>query len=163
VPRLISPELADFLETGVSMIAGSRDARMRSETLRTVGVRVSRERDEVTSYFPVATSARMIANLRDNGRVALCFSRPADHRTIQLKGRVLSIEPAADGDRAWVDRYREGFAATLGVIGLPGRITMRLNNWPCHAVRVAVERVFVQTPGPGAGAALPAPASEKRG
>ena len=57
--RLISSELATFLETGVSMIAGSRDARLRPETVRTVGVRVSREADEVTSFLPVATSARI--------------------------------------------------------------------------------------------------------
>jgi hypothetical protein len=154
VARLISSELATFLETGVSMIAGSRDARLRPETVRTVGIRVSREADEVTSFLPVATSARMISDLRDNGRIALCFSRPADHRTILLKGRVLGIELAPDCDRALVDRYREMFAATLGEIGLPGRITLRLDNWPCHAVRVAVEHVFVQTPGPDAGAAL---------
>lgn len=165
--RQISSELADFLETGVSMIAGSRDARLRPETVRAAGIRVHRGSDEVTAFLAVATSARMVSNLRDNGRIALCFSRPADHRTIQLKGRVLAIEEAPQTDRALVDRYREMFAATLGLIGLPGRISMRLNNWPAYAVRVAVENVYVQTPGPNAGAALvpssvEAPAAEAR-
>ncbi len=157
--RRISPELATFLEAGVSMTAGSRDARLRPETVRLLGIRVESEADEVTVFVPAATGARLVSDLRDNGRIALCFARVEDHRTIQLKGRVLAIAEASESDRAVVDRYRELFAAVLATFGLPGRITLRLRNWPCHAVRVAVERVYVQTPGPGAGALLPPPGS----
>jgi hypothetical protein len=46
---------------------------------------------------------------------------------------------------------------SLAFIGMPPRLTLRQDSWPCHAVRLRIESVFLQTPGPGAGAPLAAP------
>ncbi len=156
---MISSELATFLESGISMLVGTRDARLFPDSLRIVGARVGAEGLELTVYIPVATGATAVANLRDNGRIAVCFSRPMDHRTIQIKGRAIEIRDADDADRAVIDRYRAEFAETLAFVGLPSRVTLRMSHWPAHAVRIRVESIFVQTPGPGAGQPL-APNSE---
>jgi hypothetical protein len=116
----------------------------------------------VTVFLPDATGQTTLTNLADNGRVAVCFSRIEDHRSIQLKGQVVAIEPAGPTDRPIVDRYRGEFVKNIAMIGLPPRISLRLNAWPCRAVRFRIESVFVQTPGPGAGAPLEAPAPESR-
>jgi hypothetical protein len=153
-PTLVDPELAEFLESGVSVIFGSRDARFLGEVVRGVGARVLPGGAEVDVFLPVATADRTIANLRDNGRVALCFARIADHVTIQVKGGMLALGSAGEADRAVIDRYRRGLAANLGFVGLPARLGLRIAHWPAHAVRVAVEQLFLATPGPGAGAPL---------
>jgi hypothetical protein len=148
---VISAELKDFIEAGLSMLVGTRDARLVPDSLRPVGARVEKGGREVTVFLPVATSRTSMANLADNGRVALCVSRPADHRTVQFKGRVVASGPASDEDRAVVERHRAGFAQTLAFVGVPPRLTLRISHWPAFAVRFRVDSIFDQTPGPGAG------------
>ncbi|MEZ5990246.1 MAG: pyridoxamine 5'-phosphate oxidase family protein [Planctomycetota bacterium] len=150
----LTPELAGFFESGVSIIVGTRDARLVPDCVRAVGARCDVGSGELRVLVPAATAATSVANLRDNGRVAVCFSRPKDHRTIQVKGRVLAIEDAGPEDRALIDAYRCGLAQELGWVGVPPRITLRIAHWPCHALRIGVEALFVQTPGPGAGELL---------
>ena len=162
MPRTISAELTTFVESGVSIQVGTRDARLFPECIRAYGARVERGRREVTVFVPDATASSTLANLADNGRIAVCFSRIADHRSMQLKGTIVSVTHATPEDRPIVDRYRGEFVQNIAVIGLPPRISLRLNAWPCRAVRFRVESVFVQTPGPGAGAPLEPSAAEER-
>lgn len=151
---MIHPELADYLQSGISILLGTRDAGLVPACARGVGVRVEPGGAEVTLFVPRATGANIVANLEDNGRLAVTFSRPVDHRSIQLKGRVVAIRDATEEERREVEAYRLAYAATLGYIGLPPRLTARVRNWPCHAVRLRVEALFQQTPGPGAGGAV---------
>jgi len=153
--RALSPDLAEFVESGVSIQVGTRDSTLFPEAVRALGARSERGEGEVTVFVPEATGERTLCNVRDNGRIAVCFSRIDDHRTIQLKGLVLSADAAGEADRALVERYRGALAASLAFVGMPPRLTYRLSHWPAWAIRFAVESVFVQTPGPGAGDALP--------
>lgn len=161
---MITAELVQFVQSGVSILVGTRDRDLVPEACRGMGARVRRVREnehEITVFLPEATNARTLANLRDNGRIAVCFSRAHDHRSVQFKGRLVAMEPAVDGDRQTVDAYRGAIAHAWGEVGFPPRITMRVANWPCTAVRFAVESTFVQTPGPGAGERLGAPAGRR--
>jgi hypothetical protein len=151
---VISPDLAAFLESGISILVGTRDARLVPECTRGVGARVEAGGAELTVFVPDAISGPTLANLRDNGRIAVGFSRAQDHRTFQVKGRVVEVAPAGERDRDDVDRYRCAWASLLGEVGMPPRITLRMAHWPAHAVHLRVEAIFVQTPGPGAGSRL---------
>ncbi len=154
----ISEELARFLQSGISVLTGTRDAHNVPDATRGIGVRVEAGGDEATVFLPEATSATAQANLRDNGQVAVCFSRAMDHRSMQVKGELVELRPADERDRAFMERYREELAEEWGFVGLPPSVTYRMNTWPAVAVRFRVTAVFVQTPGPGAGAPLPAQA-----
>lgn len=161
-PKL-SAELARFIEAGVAIQVGTRDTCLFPEAVRGIGARVEHGRSEVTAFVPEATGARTFANVLENGRVALCFSRIEDHRTIQLKGRCVELRPALESERELVDRYRRAFAEALAAVGLPLRLTFRIAHWPCRALRMTVESSFVQTPGPGAGEPLTLdPSARKR-
>ena len=151
---VLSRELAIFVDSGVAIQVGTRDARLVPDAVRGVGVRVEEGGAELTVFLPEATAGRATANLRDNGRIAVCFSRPTDHRTIQVKGRAVAVGEAAASDRPVVERYRPALAQSLAFIGVPFPTAMRMAHWPCHAVRVRIEGVYQQTPGPGAGAPL---------
>lgn len=155
----LSEELVAFVESGVSIQVGTRDSALVPDALRAVGARVTDDRNRLDVYLPDATCAQALANLRDNGRVAVCFSRVEDHRTIQIKGRMLELAPAEEGERGVIDSYRAEFAQKLAFVGLPPRLSFRISSWPCHRVRLAVETIWVQTPGPGAGDPLRAPRS----
>jgi hypothetical protein len=152
----ISPELAEFLESGISVLVGSRDARLLPEVARAFGARIEAGGRELTVFLPVATAERTLANARENGRLAVCFSA-IDHRSYQIKGRLKAVCDAADDDRRSIERYRAALAQVYGSVGMPPRLTYRIRHWPAHAVRLEVETIFLQTPGPGAGVALGQP------
>ena len=148
---MISPDLAEFIEAGVSVQVGTRDARLVPECQRAVGARVEPDREQVTVYVPCGVGERIAADARETGRIAVCFSRIADHHSIQLKGAVSEVRLAQAGERERIGRYLRSLAEVLGSLGLPHAITLRLAHWPCFAIRFRVETSFVQTPGPGAG------------
>jgi len=152
----ISPELAEFLESGISIQVASRDARLMPEVARALGARVEHGGREVTLFLPAATAERTLANARDNGRLAVCFSA-IDHRSYQLKGRLKSVREADERDRRAIERYRAALGQIYGAVGMPPRLTYRIRHWPAHAVCLEVESLFLQTPGPGAGGAFGLP------
>jgi len=149
----ISPEVAEFLEEGHSIVAATRDARHVPEVQRAVAARVDRATGEVTIYLPQTTSAPTVANLEENGRIAVTLAG-VDHRSVQIKGRLLEMRAAGEEERGELERYRSEMAREWALVGVPTRITLRLVHWPCLAVRFRPDAVFVQTPGPGAGEAL---------
>jgi hypothetical protein len=151
---VISDDLARFIESGLSLLVGTRDGRLVPEATRGLAPRVEPGGREVTIFLPDASGRVALANLAANGRIAVCISRPSDHRTFQLKGRVVGLAAAVEAERPHLDRYRCAFAQELAQVGLPARLTLRMAWWPCHAVRFEVAQVFVQTPGPGAGEPL---------
>jgi len=157
--QAISTELAAFCHSGVSILVGTRDRRLFAECVRAVGARVERGRRELSVFVPLATGAVTAANLADNQRIAVCFTRIEDHRSIQFKGRAVAVALASEDDRAVIERHRGEWTRNLAVIGMPPRLSLRQCSWPSHAIRVRVESVFVQTLGPGAGAPLLLPAT----
>ena len=158
----LDPQLTEFFESGVSLLVGTRDARLLPENTRAMGLRVESGGRELTLFLPVASAERTLANLRDNGRLAVCASRAEDHRSIQVKGRLLEIRAARDAERAIVERYRKLIAASWGFLGMPTHLTFELSCWPCHAAKLCIESIFEQTPGPGAGAPLQRPGASAK-
>jgi hypothetical protein len=149
-----TPELLDFLESGVSLLVGTRDARLRPACTRAMGVRADRARPAVTLFVPEVAAPRMLANLDDNGRIAVTVSRPIDHRSIQLKGRCTGHRPAEPGERALQERYLAAYFEALRSVGLPLRLLRRFVWWPSVAVEFEVDSLYEQTPGPSAGRPL---------
>ena len=65
----ISAELKAFLESGVSVVVGTRDSTFVPDAVRAWGPRVGRDRRSVTLCVALATSGRTLDNLRNNGCV----------------------------------------------------------------------------------------------
>ncbi len=155
VPALTG-EVVDFIESGVSILVGTRDAGLRPACTRAMGAAMDAARAVLTIYLPEPTAARALANLRDNAQIAVTFSRPMTHRSLQIKGICTGVRPSTDADRLVQERYRAGYAEQLQVVGVRRAVSSRLAYWPSVAVDVAIGDVFVQTPGPGAGRRLDA-------
>jgi hypothetical protein len=147
----LSEELAEFVEGGLSMLVGTRDAALRPKVERAVGAFVGADRETVTVYLNKVLAAIAIANLDDNGNIALTVSRPYDHRSLQLKGKMLSMRESTEEDRAKQERWLTGFVEHLYIVGLPRSVVRTIKVFPSVAVTMRVEDMFEQTPGPGAG------------
>lgn len=152
-PGALIPALVDDLVAGgASLVVATRDRERATHIARAVGVIASASRRAVTVYLPTATAAAVLADVGDNGALAVVLSRPSDSRTLQLKGRVTQVRDAAPGEREPIERWREAFADQLDQIGVAATVAARLACWPAVALSVEVDSVFDQSPGPGAGA-----------
>lgn len=150
----ISAELADFLESGLSVTAGTCDAELRPDGARVWGLRVHDDREHLTVFFHAKAAPAMLRNLEACPRLALSVDRPKDSRACQLKGEFTGSRRGRAGDRALVERQVDGFLAQLEEIGIPRAMTSGWTFWPCVAVDLRITHLFEQTPGPGAGEPL---------
>ena len=154
---LIDEDLAAFLASGVSITAGTRGPDLVPSASRGLGCRVSADRRRVTVFFLAAQSEGVIADIRANGAIAVVFSYPPTHRTVQLKGGDAAVEALQADDPERIARYRVDFRASLVGIGYEQGLPDTLLAGPlgdCVAVSFTPAAAFVQTPGPGAGKPL---------
>lgn len=151
---MLPPDLTSFLEQGMSIHMGTRDARLEPSGTRVIAVTIEDDQEHLNAYVTTADVRAVIANLEDNGQAALAFARPADDRACQIKGTFVSLRPAEPVELAEVQRQWNGFLAQLTLVGIPEAATARWSSWPCVVIRLRVTAAFDQTPGPDAGARL---------
>jgi len=156
----ISAELKAFLESGVSVVVGTRDADLVPEITRAWGLLVSKDRKSLSLCVPLATSHKTLDNLASNGQVALCCSLPTSYKTVQLKGQCIETTDPRRADLTAVERHREAFGRLNARIGFPRQHSKtfwrrELETSPVLVkLRFVPEQIFDQTPGPDAGSPL---------
>src|SRR5262245_27630450 len=117
-PVAIDDALKAFIESGVSVVVGTRDERLVPEIVRAWGPLVDHDRRAIRVCVPEATSVRTRTNLVGNGRIAVAFSLPTTYETVQLKGRHLRTARPSAEDLLRLDRHRESFVALNESIGV---------------------------------------------
>lgn len=151
---MIDEHLADFLQSGLACSVATRDARLVPDCVLAAGVRVEQDRKHVTVFVHDKISVRTLANLKDNGQIAVTLEHLPDHHAIQLKGVATRVARGKDADIADATRFHAGFLKEIEYVGVAPRFSRRLAFLPCHAVTFRVEAIFEQTPGPRAGTCL---------
>lgn len=152
---MIDDALAAFLQQGIAINIGTRNARLEPHAAYVPAARVEPGGAHLTVFVPRIGADEVMADLHDNGQAALVFARPQDDRACQVKGVFESVRDARDDERPLVERQYAGFMHQLEIIGTPGEASRAWVVWPCLAVRLTVTALFSQTPGPDAGAPLP--------
>ena len=147
-------KLAPLLEGLVAVHVATRDAALVPDEVMAAAALLEPDGRSLTVYLPDATSATALANLRENGQIAVVLSQPLTHRTVQLKGRVETLRAAREEEREAVERFAAAFDAEVAAIGLPPAALRRRTRWPCAAATFAVREAYEQTPGPRAGEPL---------
>ena len=76
-------------------------------------------------------------------------------RSVQVKGRAVSgAQPAGPDDVALLAWYDDAFGAAVGSVGYPRALVDGLRPAAVFAVTILVDRLYDQTPGPGAGSPI---------
>ena len=151
---MLDRTLTEFLEQGLAIHIGTRDARLRPNGCVVTAVRVEDEGRHLVAFIPKAVTPPVFDDLRSNGQAAISFTRPSDDKAVQVKGEFVAVEDVSEADQQFAMSQWEGFLRQLDLIGLPGKATSTWTLWPCVAVRIRVTAMFSQTPGPEAGAVL---------
>ncbi len=156
----IGSDLKAFLESGVSVVVGTRDADLVPEITRGWGLLVSKDRRSISLCVPLATSHKTLDNLAGNGQITICCSLPSSYKTVQLKGQCIKTTDPRRADLTAVERHREAFGRLNVRIGFPHQLTETFWRRELEAspvlvkLRLVPEQVFDQTPGPDAGSTL---------
>ena len=152
---MLDQSLTEFLEQGLAIHLGTRNAAMRPNGCRVTAVRVEEQGRHLVAYLPKAAAPEVFEDLRNNGQAALSFARPTDDRAVQVKGVFISERDADPSEEAFVLGQWQALLKELDVIGLAALTsTSTWHMWPCVAITFNVTAVFSQTPGPEAGAVL---------
>ena len=154
---ILGPELTRFVTGGVSINAGSASAAGVPSLCRAFGCRVDSAAGRLRLFFAGPQAVDLVRDATRSGALAVVFSEPSTHRTIQVKGQDARIEPLADGDLACVTAYRAAFAQSLVFLGFTEAMVRTLLDCPDEAL-VAVaftpSVLFNATPGAQAGTPL---------
>ena len=151
---MIDSTLASFLEEGLSLHIGTRDAALNPQGGRAAALTVEADGSHVLVFVPEAAMARLRANLESNGLAAISIGRPVDERACQVKGLVVDIRPAREDEQPLVAAQWDGFMRQLEAIGIQRAVAAGWSMWPAVVVRVRVTAVFEQTPKPDTGYAI---------
>jgi hypothetical protein len=154
---LLDAGTAAFIEGGVSINISSRDANKTPSMARAVGCRVSPDRKSVTILIPKSRAPELLDSISFCHQIAVVFSEPSTHRTIQLKGTDATIVPIERSDARLNERFADAFVAEVCPLGYEEEVIRALVSCDVEdlsAVKFTPSLAFQQTPGPRAGEPL---------
>lgn len=155
---VLSVAHSDFIQHHISINVASCDANNRPSIARALGCRLSSDRRRVTVFVPRDHSQKLLRDVAASGAVAVVFSRPSTHETLQLKGNDATITSAEQSDSDLVAKFLQEFVEELSAIGYTKEFSaavLYMAKDESVAVTFSPSVAFVQTPGPSAGSRLP--------
>lgn len=156
-PPVLRPEDADFIRSGVSVCAASRDVRHVPSLARGLGCAVCDGGRTLRLLLVKSQSEALLRDLEKSGQIAVVFTRPSTHRSLQIKGSDARVEVAKPDDEQLAQTSFDAFADDLLTIGFSRAFTglyYQHEQSDLVAVTFTPDDVFLQTPGPNAGARL---------
>jgi hypothetical protein len=156
-PSLLDEANAALIQGGVSITAGSRTAENVPVMARAFGCRVSANRQTITLLFYTPSAEEFLEGIRGSKQIAVVFSKPSTHHTIQLKGNDAVVVPERKADIKVAEQYIQAFVDHLRPLGYPEPLVRALFQFETDkltAVTFTPSEAFSQTPGPRAGEPL---------
>ncbi|TFZ04949.1 hypothetical protein [Ramlibacter rhizophilus] len=163
---VLSVDQARMVQGPVSIMLGSCGPLRRPHVARGIGCCVSADRGTVSVLVQPSAAAQVVDDVRANGRLAVVFTEPISHRSLQLKGSNARLEPAGGGGRELAQIWAGGYAREVVDLAPPTWTPQRLIAAlvPANPDDLAVlvftpDAIFDQTPGPRAGEPAAHPAA----
>jgi hypothetical protein len=156
---LLSSDLIALISGGISTIVSSADAALRPSVMRAVGSTITPDGRTVTVYLARRQSLQILEDLSTTGRIAVVFSQPYSHRSLQLKGDHARSRPMEDSDLLLLTQYLHAMEREVSRVGFNPIFTQAMLGYTKEdvvAVSFEPTEAFDQTPGPRAGGSLAA-------
>lgn len=155
---VLTVELTEFCQSGVSVVMASCDRGGRPVVGRGVACRID-ESGLVRVLLRQPSNTALLQALRDGAGLAVTYTRPTNHRSIQLKAANARIAAPTASDGTASIAQSAAFRADLIEDGYTESFAEAYCAFEPHelaAIDFVPEQAFVQTPGPSAGSALQA-------
>jgi hypothetical protein len=150
-------DLVAMMDKGVSVIVASRDLALRPSVMRAVGSSVADEGRSITVFVSRRQCRQLIQDVATNGHVAVVFSEPSTHRSVQVKATRATLRSAVADDQPVLARYLASMEREIGRVGHAPALTRAMLAHRLEdlvAISFEPEQAFDQTPGPRAGTPL---------
>lgn len=154
---LLDSDTLALLQQPVSINVATRNAENRPAVARAAGYHLAAAGDSLTIFVSSAYNQSLLDNIQANQSLAVVFSRPITHQTIQLKGNDAYIRPLSADDLLAIKAYRDSFTRELHNFGFSPAFCQAIIPPPDDeyiAICFTPERAYSQTPGPNAGKKL---------
>jgi hypothetical protein len=152
---------AAYMQGGVAIEFAACNAEKLPFIAIGCGCRVTPDGRRISLFTHREHAAGLLDAVAETGYLAVIFGQPSTHRSLQVKGRDVSIDPFVPGDFSLVMQYRDAFAADMHQIGLSRALVLAYLAIDPEALVVlsfTPYAVYEQTPGPGAGERIGTPA-----
>ncbi len=147
---MITPELKQFIEGPQGMSIGTRDSKLIPDYNRTLGAWVT-EQGSIKIHIAKQTADRVLANLEDNGSIALTMAGPTTFECYQVKGKAVDWHDSTEEDKEHLEHYLKIFDLEVQNIGAAAGL---ISTWPADptiVIEIQIQEIFDQTPKVGAG------------
>jgi hypothetical protein len=154
---LLSESQAAFLQSGITINMAGRGKDNRTSVTRVYGCSVSADRSTVNVYVYPSHCEQLLEYIQDNGVIAVVFSRPSSHETLQLKSTDAALRELTSTDLPIMQSYRQQLIGELAGLGYPDHFTYALVpevDDSAVVICFTPQLAFIQTPGPKAGEKL---------
>jgi len=159
-PRLLTAATIELLYSpGVVVHVATRDASLRPHLAYAYGCRVDSAGARITVGLMQRASLAVLTDIHVNPAVALVACNIRTFQTMQLKGGDGQLAPADDDLKRRAAEYQRSFVEVSAELAYTRPVMerhMAVDLDDLTALTFTVCAAFVQTPGPGAGAPLPA-------
>lgn len=155
--KLLSADNLAFIQKGISISVASRDRRLVPSLSRALACVQSEDSTQLRLVLVASQSQDLLRDINAGSAVAVGFTEPSTHRTLQIKGRDARVEPLSNLDREALARSKKAFGHEIGQLGFDDAFNQRFFHAEPHDLVVIAftpEVVYQQTPGPGAGGVL---------
>lgn len=155
-PGVLTPELEAFCQSGLSVIVAACMAGEAPVAGLGCGCRILSD-SRMRLLLPRSGNERLLALAERGARIAITFSQPITHRSIQVKGSQAGVATPDEQDRREAIRQSNGVRLELADVGYPPAFAeayCRVDPDIIVGLDITLDAAFVQTPGPGAGAQL---------
>jgi len=154
---MIPDKIIRFIEQqGNAGVAGTRDRNLVPYGHRVSGWRLQPDGRTLTAFIGDPFVEGFLQSALDNGHIAITIEEFPSLETYQLKGRYLAHRPIRPEEVDAVNRTRERYVNSISKLNpdfeAHGDLLRASIPHATVAVDVDVHEVFVQTPGPTAGA-----------
>ncbi len=150
----VDEPLKDFIESGLAGIVGTASKAGLPHVTYGWSPRVQPGGVAIDVFIDQPRAEMALADIAENGHIALTLADPVSYRSVQLKGKVVDSTAECGDDETWLRNGREAFLVRATLIGDDPR-SLR-DRWFDDVVRITfnVDAAFDQTPGPTAGQPL---------
>lgn len=156
-PLTLTDEPLALIRRGVSAIVASASLDQVPSLMRALGTAVHDDGHRFTVYLARSQAGQLLHDIATTGRMAVVYSQPSTHRTVQLKTRQVRLREAGMDDVPHLERYREAMANELTPLGFGPAYVQAMLAWQLDdlvAIDFTPDEGFDQTPGAHAGRPL---------
>ena len=153
---VLDAKIRAFMRGGVSIVAASRTPDNTPCLSRAVGCTVLAD-NRLLIYLPSSRSLRLVEAIKKTGHIAVVFSEPSSHKTIQVKSSDAEIVGSTRGDGTRLAKYCAAFTRQLTNLGYSDAMAHALVGVgvaDVTGIAFTPTALFDQTPGPRAGEPL---------